>query len=491
MPENPQQTVILRRCTSCGRQFAGAEGSCPHDGQPLIPLPQDPYLNQTIADKYAVQSLLGVGGMGVIYRARHDLMQRDVAIKMLKAQYATDETSVKRFTREAVAVGRLRHPHVITTYDHGFTNQGQPYLVMDILQGLSLAQIIKTEGQISSRRLVHIFEQVCDALDHAHQKGVLHRDLKPGNIMLINEPDNPDFVKVVDFGVAQLMAVNDQEQQALTQAGEICGSPMYMSPEQCLGKPLDRRGDIYSLGVVMYEALTGKVPLLGGSMVETMSKHIHESPPAMNEVRPDLHIPPRLEQLVFKALSKDPNERQPSMSQLRQELLALAPQGSSKQTLRAVSAQEIPSATKESSPTPWAVLASLLLAVLLLAVVAAACFFFANNQKKIESQTPIHAVRTLLPPVKSVSAPAPQLQAQPKLPEPHSVQTVPPQVKTVPRQTAAKSIKIARSPKPPKAVKKITQRSTAASAPSAASSKPSADPFAALSSHRSYTRRND
>lgn len=469
--EDFKETIILKICTACSREFAGAEGVCPHDGQKLITLPQaqDLYLNQEIADKYKVTAILGIGGMGVVYRARHDLMERDVAIKMLKAQYVSDKLSVKRFTREAIAVGRLRHPNVISTYDHGFTAHGQPYLVMDILQGQSLAQLIKTEKQIPTKRAIHIIKQACEALDHAHQKGVIHRDLKPGNIMLVHEQEDPDFVKVVDFGVAQLMVPNGEDQQHLTQAGEVCGSPIYMSPEQCLGKPLDRRADIYSLGVVLYETLTGKLPLMGNSMIETMSKHIHEAPPPMNSVRPDIYISPRLEQTVLKALAKDPNMRQQSMALLKQELIASEPNSSTNLSLRNLAPQEalIEREEKNGSQKTW--LAPTVIAAVVAVVVLGGILMFAMNKPKPSTTITPTANPT---PVQTITAP-------PVISNPPAVKPLTTEIKNTPVPTkqanATKAIKTSRAPRITKAYPATEEQPARR-----------ADPFATLGSHRSY-----
>lgn len=357
---------------ACSREFAGSGGVCPHDGNMLVPLPQDPYVGRRIADKYQVLSVLGTGGMGVVYLARHETMQTNVAIKMLRAQFAGDQTSVKRFTQEARAAGRLHHQNVITTYDHGFTPQGQPYIVMDCLQGKSLADEIKKLKGLPVDRVLHIFMQACDALDHAHKQGVIHRDLKPGNIMLINYEDDDDFVKVVDFGVAKIMPMNDQniEAQTLTQAGEVCGSPVYMSPEQCVGQPLDRRADIYSMGIVLFEALTGRLPLIGKNMVETMHKHLNEAPPTFQQVRPDLYIPERVEAVVRKALSKKPEERHQTMAALRQDLNFCVPRPGQNPNLRSMPVPEFQTEKK----TNW-VVPAIGAAVATVVVGGAAAFF--------------------------------------------------------------------------------------------------------------------
>ncbi|CAN5132394.1 hypothetical protein BH10CYA1_BH10CYA1_56550 [soil metagenome] len=320
-------------CLECNRQFTGIVAACPHDGTLLISVVQDPLLGTILAGNYEIQEVIGHGGMGVVYKARHALMDRIVAIKMLQAQLISDSMSVKRFQQESQSASRISHPNVITVYDFGISPSGQPFIVMDYLQGISLADVIKEEGQIGVERSIKILAQACDALDHAHKMGVIHRDVKPTNFVLINYDEEKDFVKVVDFGVAKLMNTT-ADGQRLTQAGEVCGSPVYMSPEQCTGAELDQRSDIYSMGIVVYETLTGKLPILGKTMVDTMSKHISEMPPSFQQARPDLYIPERLEQVVFKALAKDPNDRHQSMDELRIDLENAIPRPGKSQVLR-------------------------------------------------------------------------------------------------------------------------------------------------------------
>lgn len=320
-------------CLECNRQFTGIVAACPHDGTLLVNVVQDPLLGTTLAGNYEIQEVIGHGGMGVVYKARHALMDRIVAIKMLQAQLISDSMSVKRFQQESQSASRISHPNVITVYDFGISPSGQPFIVMDYLQGISLADVIKEEGQIGVERSIKILAQACDALDHAHKMGVIHRDVKPTNFVLINYDEEKDFVKVVDFGVAKLMNATPDGQR-LTQAGEVCGSPVYMSPEQCTGGELDQRSDIYSMGIVVYETLTGKLPILGKTMVDTMSKHISEMPPTFQQARPDLYIPERLEQVVFKALAKDPNDRHQSMDELRIDLENAIPRPGKSQVLR-------------------------------------------------------------------------------------------------------------------------------------------------------------
>jgi serine/threonine-protein kinase len=304
----------------------------------LVPVAQDPLIGTKLAGKYEILSVLGTGGMGVVYKGRQDVMDRIVAIKMLQSHHLNDSMSVKRFQQEGRATCKLNHPHIITVYDFGISQQtGQPFIVMDYLQGVPLSDIIKQEGQVSVDRSMKIFAQAADALGHAHKQGIIHRDLKPSNIVLISYDGDKDFVKVVDFGVAQIMEDaqgSTENHQRLTQMGEVCGSPVYMSPEQCQGHKLDQRSDVYSMGIVMYETLTNRLPLLGRTMVETMRKHIEDPPPRFSESRPDLYIPERVEAVILKALAKDPADRHQSMEHLVNELELAIPRPGRSQVLR-------------------------------------------------------------------------------------------------------------------------------------------------------------
>jgi eukaryotic-like serine/threonine-protein kinase len=332
--EHLHNSLDSKICLECNRQFTGIVSACPHDGTPLVGVVKDPLVGTTLAGNYEILEFLGQGGMGVVYKARHALMDRIVAIKMLQAALISDSMSVKRFQQESKAASRISHPNVISVYDFGISPTGQPYIVMDFLAGTSLSSIIKTDGQVSVERTIKILAPACDGLHHAHRQGVIHRDLKPSNIVLIEFNGEKDFVKVVDFGVAKI--TGSTESQRLTQFGEVCGSPVYMSPEQCRGEDLDRRSDIYSMGCVIYETLTGQLPILGKSMVETMSRHVTEMPRSFSEARPDLYIPERLEQVVFKALAKSREDRHQSMEELAQDLDHAIPRPGRSQVLRTV-----------------------------------------------------------------------------------------------------------------------------------------------------------
>lgn len=278
---------------------------------------QDLLVGQTVKGKYYVLGVLGHGGMSVVYRAKVlDKRPRIVALKTLRMQGLTDDVLVKRFQREAELLGHLNHPRIVQVSDHGVTRRGQPFFVMDYLTGSNLAERLKVEGVLDSSQIREIFVQVLGAVDHAHRCGVVHRDLKPGNIMLMTINGQKDCVKVVDFGIARF----EEEAQRLTRMGEVWGSPIYMSPEQCMGSQLDARSDIYSIGIVLYEAMTGHIPHFGKNYVDTMSKQIGEPARPPSEVRPDLNIPEKLEKVVMKALNKEPDQRYQTMAEMRDDL---------------------------------------------------------------------------------------------------------------------------------------------------------------------------
>lgn len=373
-------------CLECHRQFTGLVASCPHDNTALVPVAQDPLVGTKLDGKYEILSVLGTGGMGVVYKGKQELMDRIVAIKMLLAHHLNDTHSVKRFLHEGKATCKLKHPHIITVYDYGVSPQGQPYIVMDFLEGVPLSDQIRKEGQIGVDRSMSIFKQSALALEHAHSQGVIHRDLKPSNIVLIDFDGNKDYVKVVDFGVAKLIEDAGTELQRLTQMGEVCGSPVYMSPEQCQGMPLDPRSDIYSMGIVMYETLTNKLPLLGKTLVETMHKHIMEPPTPFSESRPDLYIPERVEQVIFKALSKNPDDRQQSMKQLATEIDMAIPKRGKSFTISSFSETERTSKQPAEKKNVAVVAAAVVIGVL--AIGGAIGFFALQNQNKPTPKAP-------------------------------------------------------------------------------------------------------
>lgn len=319
-----KQAATMKICLACNRQFQGQSiSACPDDGISLIALKtEDEFLGRTLANSYHVTERIGQGGMGVVYKANHQMLDRIVAIKMLQTELVADEMSVRRFNQEAKAASCLNHPHIITLFDFGVLPAGQPYLVMEYLPGNALIDEIKQRGPMDPLRVTKIFSEVADGLYHAHTQGIVHRDLKPSNIILIERDGDKDFVKIVDFGLAKLMPWSGKESQHLTKTGEVFGSPIYMSPEQCMGKALGPTSDIYSLGITLFEALVGKPPFRGSNSIQTASKHMSENPPRFAEMNPSVALSENLERVVAKTLQKQPEDRFQNMAEFKDALQA-------------------------------------------------------------------------------------------------------------------------------------------------------------------------
>ncbi|HEY9788033.1 MAG TPA: serine/threonine-protein kinase [Candidatus Obscuribacterales bacterium] len=304
----------------------------------------DPLLGMVIDDRYKVEALIGKGAVGSVYRARQELLGRVVALKVLHGYLGADPESLVRFHREAKALSRLEHPHLLTLYDFGTTPDGQPFFVMDLLEGKTLANLIEQEAPLSIERTVAIFQQVCEALSEAHKKGVVHRDIKPGNIVVMEKEDIKEFVKLVDFSIAKISETGSDPVQ-LTVDGVICGSPAYMSPEQCRGGQVDRRSDIYSLAIVLFEALTGQRPFAAKDLVSLMYMHVNDEPALISEVAPERNFPAALVELVDRSLSKDPDKRPQTVEQFITELKRACGDGGT-----SIPAQAISPSNPESVP---------------------------------------------------------------------------------------------------------------------------------------------
>lgn len=301
----------------------GPETSISEDDDDLNPPTViDSMIDQVINQKYKVESVIGRGGMGVVYKAKHLILDRYFAIKVLHPYLASDSRNRKRFQREAQAASRLTHPNLATVFDWDLLENGCPYLVMYYIEGFKLSEIIDMRETFALELWLSLFVQMCDGLVHAHSVGVIHRDLKPGNIIITEGQHKECFVKIIDFGIAKLLYEYEKTSTSkdITKDGEVFGSPPYMSPEQCLGRVLDTRSDIYSLGCVMYEALCGQPPFLGESLFETMHKQVHEMPKNFKEVGTKLEIPSELESIVLKTLEKEPDKRYQSMQKLKVDL---------------------------------------------------------------------------------------------------------------------------------------------------------------------------
>jgi len=276
--------------------------------------------NSESVGPYEIIDRIGSGGMGIVYKVRHKGAGNILALKVLRQELASDPVNVKRFQQELKTTSGLTHPNIVPIYDNGTTVGGCPYFVMEYLDGLTLEEILREEGYLDLDRFFSIFEQVCEALMHAHEKRVIHRDLKPCNIMLSPAGSGFELAKLLDFGIARVFQQASKDGVRLTQLGEILGSPAYMSPEQCLTQKLDERSDVYSLGVVMYEALVGATPFRGDGAAQVIVGHLKDKPKGIAQLRPDFNIPPDLELLVMTCLEKDAQLRYQSIAALHHEL---------------------------------------------------------------------------------------------------------------------------------------------------------------------------
>jgi serine/threonine-protein kinase len=286
------------------------------DNALLQPMTTDPKIGVILQDRYRVVRKIGEGGMGAVYEGEHMLISRRVAIKCLHAQFATNAEIVARFQNEAMAANSIRHQNIIEVTDMGRFEDGTVFMVLEFLEGRELADLITKEGPQPLGRIVHIAEQVCDALTAAHSKGIVHRDLKPENIYLIQRGDDRDFVKVLDFGIAKF---RETANKSMTRTGTTLGTPYYMAPEQAQAKrELDGRADIYSLGVILFHALTGQHPFDDESYPMLVVKICTEPPPPLRNYRPDL--PPEFEAVVGRMLAKNAEERFPNTQAVREAL---------------------------------------------------------------------------------------------------------------------------------------------------------------------------
>jgi len=276
-------------------------------------------IGQTIAGNFRINSLIGAGAMGDVYRATQLSLQKDVAIKLLRRELLIDETLRRRFELEAKNASSLNHPNCIQIIDFG--RQGELlFIAMEFLAGCDLSQLIEKSWPLPIERTVHIFDQVLAALEEAHEHGIVHRDLKPANVMLVTRRGDPDFVKVCDFGIAKSDGAQSSWAEGLTMKGFICGTPEYMSPEQARGDKLDGRSDLYAAGVVLYQMLTREVPFKSTSPVALLSMHLSELPQPPSLRGTGLDIPAKLEQLVLRAMEKDPNKRPQNATEFRAAL---------------------------------------------------------------------------------------------------------------------------------------------------------------------------
>ncbi len=308
----------MKICPLCEKEFGDEIQNCPDDFADLMPLITDPLIGSVIEDRYRITDVIGVGSMGVVYRAVQEAVSREVAIKVLPKELASNRQAVKRFHHEAKAASRLNHPHIITVYDFGIAAGGQPFIAMELLDGTTMDKYLLERKRLELFEALPIIQQMCEAIGEAHNQGLIHRDIKPANIALVERAGRKNHVIILDFGIAKgTERMNDPDSTA---PGVVFGSPVYMSPERFLGQSGDVRSDVYSLAVVIFQMLSGVVPFKSTDLINLISSHVIAAPPSVASVTCEATIPAAMEQVLQRALSKSPSDRPQSMMEFWEEI---------------------------------------------------------------------------------------------------------------------------------------------------------------------------
>jgi eukaryotic-like serine/threonine-protein kinase len=326
----------VKVCPRCFTRFPDSERFCLHDSAVLVEEEDIARLGTSVGN-YRLDRILGRGGMGTVYSGEHIYIKKPVAVKILHPQFARYQEAIHRFLREARAASAINHPNIVDVTDFGILTDGPVYFVMEFLEGKSLEDVIEREGAVELHRALNIANQIALALEAAHTHGIIHRDLKPDNIMLLKRPgrrdlvrmtpdqswitereESYDFVKILDFGIAKSLIPD--ELSAETVQGAVFGTPEYMSPEAARGEEVDLRADVYSLGVILFDMLCGRPPFEAAQSSEVLAMHIHKQPPAPREFAPHREITDMAEQVMLKAMQKDPARRYQDMVEFRRDL---------------------------------------------------------------------------------------------------------------------------------------------------------------------------
>ena len=438
-------------CTQCGTEYDPSQKFCPADGSPLrLQSPDDPLIGQMVAERYQILSLIGEGGMGRVYLAEHVRMGRRSAVKVINPALATTADAISRFNREAANACKINHPNVAQVYDFGEMADGTLYLAMEFIDGETLDSIVAREGSLSPARAAQITKQVADALFAAHHLGIIHRDLKPENVMIARHLDGSDWVKVVDFGIAKTVQRDGMEggSQTVTTAGVSLGTPEYMSPEQLAGERLDHRTDIYSLGLVLFNMLTGELPYPKLTSKETLVRRLTSPPRTLADVRPDVAWSRALQDVLNRALTPEVKDRYDNVAEFGRDVVRAVEESEPVATPLAAAAASagpiaapVPNATPEYDarpdrpPTrrrtlPWVAVSAVTFAAGALVIAVRAHRNSASGDAdsvSIEIPSPAPAIVTVTPP-----------PAIPPRPRPN-VTSVAPRISTAPQGSAEAS----------------------------------------------------
>lgn len=332
-------------CSACNQSFPADAKHCPNDGARLIKLAaeRDDLIGRVLDERYEIRAPLGKGGMGTVYRGWQLSVDREVAIKVIHPKLSNDRSAVKRFLREARLASRLSQPNIVNVYDFG-QSEGVLYLVMELLRGHTLASELGQGRRINPKRTMVIASQLCDALEAAHAQGIVHRDLKPSNIVILDDPPGRDLIKVLDFGLAKSLIQDSGS--VVTNTDALLGTPLYMAPEQIEGKVSDQRADLYSLGCILYEMLTGRPPFVDNAVSAVLARHVHDAHAALPP-----HVPPKLRGLIDKLLAKTADERLQTAGEVRRILEDVRDSAPAlRETPVAVSIPDVPDTMPDISP---------------------------------------------------------------------------------------------------------------------------------------------
>lgn len=312
------EVKVVKICKACMVSQAGGGGFCVKCGAELVPIRsvRDSYIGEVVGGKYKIIEQIGSGGMGEVYLGVNEPLGQRVAVKFLSRKFAADEGIILRFLNEARSYAKVSHPNAVTLLEYGQHEDGALYLITEFIEGKILTEVIKEGGAMSLGQIVGIATQCCDVLSMAHKEGVIHRDLKPDNIMLIAETRGRYAVKVLDFGIAKILDDDHHHSSHLTETGSIFGTPEFMSPEQARGEAADGRSDLYSMGIILFFLATARLPFRGKNKFAILNQQLNDAPPRPSEVREDRVISPELEKIILKSLRKQADERYQTADEL-------------------------------------------------------------------------------------------------------------------------------------------------------------------------------